>query len=64
MSAKTLTIIPHHPEQEHFFTLHLPSDSITDIRSGNAKIIRRDGNCIYIKTCNLQKDNVVVVGTA
>jgi hypothetical protein len=63
-SAKTCTIIPNPLNNNHFLSLYLPLHSICDIRSGNAQIIRRDENCIYIKTHHLQKNNEIIVGIA
>ncbi len=64
MSSKTCTIVPNYPEQDHFFTLNLPSQYQCNIHSGNAKIIRKEGNCVYIKTQNLQKNNEIIIGIA
>jgi hypothetical protein len=56
------TIIPAFTDSEFYFTLHLPPGTDATIHSENANIIRRDGDCIYIKTHNLQKNNEISVG--
>lgn len=62
MSSKTCTVTVNRSEQDHFFMLNLPAHTQCSIHSGNAKIIRREGNCTYIKTQNLQKSNEIIVG--
>ena len=53
--SKIYTFVPEPIDQNHFFTLYLPPGSDCNIRSGNADIIRRDEDCVYIKTYNLQR---------
>jgi hypothetical protein len=60
----TCTIIPNPINIDHFLSLYLPPHSHCDIRSGNAQIIKRDENCVHIKTHNLEKNNEIIVGIA
>jgi hypothetical protein len=61
-STRTLTIVPDPSDQDHFFTLYLPAQSECSIHSGNADIIKRDGDRMYIKTHNLQNNNEIILG--
>jgi hypothetical protein len=63
-STKTCTIVPDPADRDHFFTLYLSPHSDCIIQSGNADIIKRDGDCVYIKTHNLQNTNEVIIGIA
>jgi hypothetical protein len=63
-SSKTCIIVPDVTDQDHFFTLYLPPHSDCIIRSGNADIIKRDGNRVYIKTHTLQNNNEIILGIA
>jgi peptidoglycan/xylan/chitin deacetylase (PgdA/CDA1 family) len=63
-ASKTYSIIPLPTGRDYFFTLYLPAHSDCVIRSGNADIIKRDGDRVYIKTHNLQDNNEVVLGIA
>jgi len=58
------SIISSGTDPERYFTLYLPPGSECNIRSGNADIIKRDGDCVYIKTHHLQKNNEIIVGIA
>ena len=60
----TCTIIPSDNDYEQFFTLYLPPGSEGTIHSGNADVIKREGDCVYIKTHNQQKNNEIIVGIA
>jgi hypothetical protein len=63
-STKTCTIIANPADRDHFFTLQLPPHSECILRSGNAEIIKRDGDRIYIKTHNIQNNNDIILGIA
>ena len=60
-STKTCKIVPDPADQDHSFTLYLPPHSDCIIRSGNADILKRDGDRVYIKTQNLQNNNEVIL---
>jgi hypothetical protein len=62
LSTKTYTIVPEPADCDHFFTLYLPDHSDCSIQSGNADIIKRDGDRVYIKTHNLQDNNEIILG--
>jgi hypothetical protein len=62
ISTKTCTIIPDLKKDNQFLTLYLPPYSNCDIRSGNAQVFQRDGDCVYIKTHQLQNNNKIIVG--
>jgi len=57
-------IIPTFTGSEFFFTLHLPPHFTCDILSGNAQVILREGDCVYIKTHNLNNNNEIVIEIA
>jgi hypothetical protein len=61
-STKTCTIVPYVTDQDYFFTLYLPAYSGCVILSGNADIIKRDGNRVYIKARNQQETDEIIVG--
>ena len=61
-STKICTIVQNPPDQDHFFTLYLPPHSDCSIRSGNADIIKRDEDRVYIKTHNFQNNNEIIIG--
>jgi hypothetical protein len=61
-STGTCSILPDPADQDHFFTLYLPIRTECYIRSGNADIIRKDDDRVYIKTHNLQNTSEVIVG--
>lgn len=63
-STKTCSILANPEDQDHFFTLYLPSHSDCNILSGNADIIKRDGDHVYIKTHHQQKSNEIIIGIA
>ncbi len=44
------------------FTLNLPPGTNCHVMSGNADIIRKDGNCVYLKTHHQQMHNEIIVG--
>jgi hypothetical protein len=56
------TIIPYDTDSEHYFTLYLPPGTTGKIQTENADLIDRKGNFMYIKTHNLQHNNVVLIG--
>jgi hypothetical protein len=56
------SIIPSGNDPERYFTMYLPPGTECTIRSGNADIIKRDGDCVYIKTHLQQKNNEIIVG--
>jgi peptidoglycan/xylan/chitin deacetylase (PgdA/CDA1 family) len=56
------SIIPSKSVPEQYFTLTIPQGAECTIRSGNADIIKKDRDCVYIKTLNLQKDNEIIIG--
>ena len=58
---RPVLLVPDPADQDHFFTLYLPPNTDCIIRSENADIIKRDGDHVYIKTHNLQKNNEIVV---
>jgi hypothetical protein len=58
------SIIPSGTYPKCYFTLYLPLGTECTIRSENADIIKRDGNCVYIKTHYLQKNKEIIVGIA
>jgi hypothetical protein len=60
-STKTCTIFPDHNKCDQFLTLYLPPHSQANICSGNAQILRKDGDCVYIKTPKKQKNNEIIV---
>jgi hypothetical protein len=61
---KTIKIIPDPGDKDQYLTLHLPYQSICDIRSGNAHIIRKDENCVFIKTHHLRDNDEIIIGLA
>jgi len=63
-STKTLTLIPHPADLDHTFTLYLPPHSDCIIQSGNADIVKKEGDCVYIKTHNLVTNSEVIIGIA
>jgi hypothetical protein len=63
-STKTCSIMPSPTHQDQFLTLYLPSHADCSILSGNADIIKKDGDRVYIKTHDLQNTNEVVIGIA
>jgi hypothetical protein len=63
-SSMTSIITQNPTDLDHFFTIYLPPHSDCIIRSGNADIIKRDGDQVYIKTHNLQNNNEVILGIA
>jgi hypothetical protein len=58
------SIISSGTDPEHYFTLYLPHGTECTIRSGNADIIKRDGDRVYLKTHHQQKNNELIVGIA
>ena len=56
------SIVPTAPSPDCYFTLYPPPGTECTIHSGNAEVIRKDGECIYIKTHNLQKNDEIIVG--
>jgi len=64
VSTKICTINMAPAENCHFLTMYLPPHTDCVIRSGNAVIIKRDGDCVYIKTLNPQINNQIIVGIA
>jgi hypothetical protein len=60
--TKTCTIVSIPPEQDHFFTLYLPLHSDCSILSGNADIIKKEGDRVFIKTHKLKNNSKVIVG--
>jgi hypothetical protein len=58
------SIISSGTDPERYFTLYLPHGMVCTIRSGNADIFKRAGDCVYIKTHHQQKNNEIVVGIA
>jgi hypothetical protein len=62
--VKTCAILPVNADDDQFYTLYLPPHCDCSIRSGNADIIKRDGDLVYIKTHNLQNTNEVTIGIA
>jgi glutaredoxin-related protein len=63
-SAKICKIIPTPGYHNHYFSLYVPPNSTCNILSGNAQIFRKRGDCLYIKTHNLQEHNEIIVGIA
>ena len=63
-STKTIIIIPKPITSNHYLTIYLPDNATCEIRSENAQIVKNDGNCVHIKTHNLEKDERIVVGIA
>jgi hypothetical protein len=61
-TTKTCTIIPTPAEQDQFFTFYLPLRSECSILSGNAEIIKKEGDRVFIKTHKLQNNNEVILG--
>jgi hypothetical protein len=61
-ATKTCTIVLEPADQDHFLTLYLPPHSECIIQSGNAEIIKKEEDCAYIKTYNLQGNNEVILG--
>jgi hypothetical protein len=60
--VKTCSILPANADRDQFYTLYLPPHSDCSIRSGNADIVKRDGDVVYVKTHNLQNTNEVTIG--
>ena len=58
------SIIPSNTEPNQYFTMYLPPGTEGTIRSGNADIIHKDEDCVYIKTHHQQKNNEIIVGIA
>ena len=58
------SIIPSGTDPDRYFTLYLPPGKECTIRSENADIIKRDGDCVYIKTHHQQKNKEIIVGIA
>ena len=58
------TILPSRPDSGLYFTLYLPPGTTGVIRSGNARIIRKDGDCIHIKTDKPEAHDTITVGIA
>lgn len=58
------SIIPSGTDPDRYFTVYLPLGTECTIRSENADIIKRDGDCVYIKTHYQQKNNEIIVGIA
>jgi hypothetical protein len=58
------SIISSGTDPERYFTVYLPPGTECTIRSENADIIKRDGDCVYIKTHHQQKNNEIIVGIA
>ena len=61
-STKNCTIVTDPADCDHFFTLYLPPHSDCIIRSGNADIIKRDEDRVYIKTHDLHNNNEIIIG--
>jgi len=49
-------------DPERYFTIYIQPGNECTILSDNADILKRDGDCVYIKTHNLQKNNEIIVG--
>jgi hypothetical protein len=60
--SKTFSLLPKPSDREHFFTLYLPPHSDCSIQSGNADIIRRKEDHIYIKTHHQQANDEIIIG--
>jgi hypothetical protein len=60
-STNTCVVTPDSNTNDHYLTLYLPSHAHPVICSGNAEILEKNGDCIYIKTHNLQQNNAIIV---
>jgi hypothetical protein len=58
------SILSSGTDPERYFTVYLPPGTEYTIRSGDADIIKRDRDHVYIKTRNLQNNNEVILGIA
>jgi hypothetical protein len=61
-SGSLCSITPVATDTDQFFTLYLPPGTNGIIPSGNAEIIRKEGDCIYIKTNRLQENEKIIIG--
>jgi len=57
----TCIITPHSAGSELFFTLILPSESEFTVLSNNARIIKKEGVQVYIKTDRLRNEEKILV---
>ena len=55
------TIIPHSTDAVQFFTVIFPPEAKCKILSENARIIKKEGDRIYLQTNDLNKENKIVV---
>jgi hypothetical protein len=62
--SKTCSVVLKPEHREHFLTIHLPPHSDCTIRSGNADIIERDEDHVYIKTRHQQTNRKILIGIA
>jgi hypothetical protein len=55
------SIIPSGTDSEYYFTIHLLPGMNCFIHSENADIIKRDGDCVYIKTHHQSENSEIIV---
>jgi hypothetical protein len=51
-------------DPERYFTVNLPPGTDCTILSDNVELIKKDGDCVYLKTHHKQMNNEIIVGIA